>query len=100
MKPPIYCLVDFKVQPDKIGSARKHMRQMEREARVQAGCIQYHFLQDKDDASVFTGYGIWASDSDLQRYQEVMKSAAEEDQSLKRLLDPKKPITVRMLDRV
>ena len=100
MKPPVYSLIDFKVRSESLGIARKRLREVERQARTKSGVLQYHFLQDLDDPTVFTGYGIFASSRDLETYYDAMKAASASDPMLNEVLDPVRPLTVRTLDRL
>jgi quinol monooxygenase YgiN len=100
VKPPVYCIVDFRVMPEHVTAARRHMRRAERTARGEAGCIQYHFLQDLDDPAVFTGYGIFASGSDAERHFEKVRADAAAGRDLAALLDRSRPVTLRTLDRI
>lgn len=100
MKPPVYCMIDFRVQPDSINAARRHMRSVERKLLSRSGCLQYHFLQDVDDPTVFTSYGIFASRRDLEQHFAAMKASAETDRTLRDMLDADRPVRVRTLDRI
>ena len=100
MKPPVYCIIDIRIKADHVGTARKVMRSVERQTRSVAGCIQYHYLQDINDPTVFTSYGIWATNSDLERHYTSLRQAMETDPERQAMIDPAHPPSVRMLDRI
>ncbi len=100
MRPPIYSIVNFRVQPDQVNKARVQMRRLERDARTLEGCIQYHFLQDLDDPSIFAGYGIWTNGADLDRYRGRMDDARENGNALMSMFDPETPVVIRTMDRI
>ena len=100
VKPPVYSLVDFKVRSEKLSYARRRMRKAEQFARSKPGVLQFHFLQDHEDPTVFTGYGIFASNNDLESYRASMKEMSENDHEFNDMLDPKLPMSVRVLDRI
>lgn len=100
MKPPVYALTEFKIRPDKIGMARKRMREVEKYARSKPGVLQFHFLQDMEDATVFTSYGIFASQRDLDSYFAAMTEKAATDPRMNELLDQEFTPAVRALDRI
>lgn len=100
MKPPVYSIIDFKVRGDSVGAARSHMRKVEKKVRTDAGCLQYHFLQDQEDPTVFTGYGIFATSRDLDHHFAAMRDSSQNDPGLRDMIDPERPITIRTFDRL
>ncbi len=100
MKPPVYCLVSLKIREESLNFARRQMREVEKEVRNSAGCLQYHYLQNLDDPTMFTGYGIFATNKDLHAHFEMMRTRTNRSEALKQMLDPEVELTVQTLDRV
>ncbi|MDV7142048.1 antibiotic biosynthesis monooxygenase [Tropicimonas sp. TH_r6] len=100
MKPPVYCLVSVKVRKERLNDARRQMRLLEKDVLSRAGCLQYHHLQNLDDPTRFTGYGIFASHSDLEAHFEMMKARRTGDDALDGIMDPDVEVTVQTMDRI
>ncbi len=100
MKPPIYCVVEIRILPEFIQAARAQMRKLERAAREDPGCIQYHFLQDRHDETVFVGYGIWTTGAEFDRHMARIKERMSSGGPLVSMTDPDHPPSARTYDRI
>ncbi len=63
--------IEFQVQEDSIPIFSKVMAGLERESKIEKGCVLYAVYQSKDDASLFTVLESWATADDLEAHRQA-----------------------------
>lgn len=58
----------LKVNKDKITALKKELAELQKQTRLEQGCISYDLHQSLDDEAVFMFYETWKSRADLDKH--------------------------------
>jgi quinol monooxygenase YgiN len=62
----------LKIDKEKIDDLKKELTELQRQTRLEKGCVTYDLHQSLDDESIFMFFEIWKSKADLEKH---MRSA-------------------------
>ncbi|WP_107656808.1 putative quinol monooxygenase [Nocardia suismassiliense] len=67
-----FALVGFaRPKPERAAELRELLLSFVAPTREEAGALEYHFHEDKDDPGSFVFYEVWRSEADLDRHLEL-----------------------------